>query len=271
VLFGKLGLRENGPGVSFVGAAAKNAVLALPPARRAWKRRLLGGGLSGEPPAAARRIFDLHAGAAGAVRPLADADVLEIGPGGNLRVLELFRAAGARRAAAIDVAPWAGDGVAQTSPDPTQAVEYLVPVTVENLPFQDESFDVIYSHTCFQYVANPKAAVAEIARVLRAGGVTSHLIDLRDRSLARSGDPLRFLRYRDWQWRLATSNRLFQVNRWRASDFLAEFRRDGLDARLDVTERVDVNPSYRAMFAPQFRRKSLEDLRIVGAFIVARK
>jgi SAM-dependent methyltransferase len=212
-------------------------------------------------------IFRRHAAAAAAVRPIEQADVLEIGPGGNLSVLKLFRASGARRATAIDVLPW----VAAGSNDEDPPVEYLCPVTVEDLPFTNESFDIIYSDGCFQYVADPESAVDEIARVLRIGGVTTHMIDLSDPSHRDSADPLRFLRYRDCQWRLATSHRLFQVNRWRGSDFLEAFRKRGFKTSLEVTATVDVDHAYSSTFAPRFRGKSLLDLGTVGAFIVARK
>jgi SAM-dependent methyltransferase len=39
------------------------------------------------------------------------------------------------------------------------------------LPFADESFDVVHSHAMFEHLARPAAALAEIRRVLRPGGV----------------------------------------------------------------------------------------------------
>lgn len=256
------------PWLTLVHAVAKNAAMAVPGARRARKRRLLARGLSVQTtPHRAEKIFQRHAAAAAAVRPIEQADVLEIGPGGSLSVLKLFRASGARRATSIDVLPWVAPGTTEEDP----AVEYLYPVTVEDLPFRDESFDIIYSQGCLPMVGDPESAIGEIARVLRRGGVTTHFIDLRDPSRLDRADPLRFLRYRDWQWRLAYSHRLFKFNRWRASDFLEAFRRHGFETGLEVTATVDVDDAYRSTFAPRFRGKSLHDLATVAAFVVARK
>jgi SAM-dependent methyltransferase len=255
-------------------SVAKNAALAVPGVRGAYTRRIAGRGLGSDSlsPSYAERAFRLHAEAAAEVRPVAHADVLEVGPGGTLRVLELFRAAGARRTTAIDLMPWVTDRTERArTPDAERAVEYLYPVSVEALPFPDESFDIIYSTTCLQYVRDPDAAVREIARVTRLDGVTTHLIDMSDRAHEQSDDPLHFLRYRDWQWRLATSHRLFQPNRWRASDYVDAFERNGFDVRLEVLTTIEVDNAYRAALAPRFRDKRLDDLATVGCFITARK
>ncbi len=43
------------------------------------------------------------------------------------------------------------------------------------LPFEDDSFDFIVSDQVFEHVQNPEAACAEIARVLRPGGLSIHV------------------------------------------------------------------------------------------------
>ena len=41
---------------------------------------------------------------------------------------------------------------------------------IQRLPFEDESFDVVFSFSTLQLVADKRAVLAECARVLRPGG-----------------------------------------------------------------------------------------------------
>jgi ubiquinone/menaquinone biosynthesis C-methylase UbiE len=43
--------------------------------------------------------------------------------------------------------------------------------SVYELPFDDNSFDVVFSHALFEHLARPIAAIQEIHRILRPGGV----------------------------------------------------------------------------------------------------
>lgn len=47
------------------------------------------------------------------------------------------------------------------------------PASVYRLPFPDDSFDVVFSHALFEHLREPAAALQEIRRVLRPGGIAA--------------------------------------------------------------------------------------------------
>jgi SAM-dependent methyltransferase len=53
------------------------------------------------------------------------------------------------------------------------------PADVQNLPYQDNSFDAVWASSCLQWVQDKQRAVSEIFRVLKPGGV----FGARDRNL----------------------------------------------------------------------------------------
>ena len=46
----------------------------------------------------------------------------------------------------------------------------------EDMPFEDDAFDVVYGHGVLQYTAEPKKMVAECRRVLRSDGVAIFMV-----------------------------------------------------------------------------------------------
>jgi SAM-dependent methyltransferase len=160
------------------------------------------------------------------------------------------------------------DGLAQ---ELLGRVSYRAPVDVARNTLPAASLDVICSHTCFEHFADPAGAIAQIARLLRPGGVTSHQIDLRDHR--DFNHPLDFLAYNETLWRLANSNRPYAVrNRWRASQYRAAFEKQGLEVMyLEVTHKTTVTEEMRRRFAHRFQSMSLTDLGILSLLLVARK
>lgn len=77
-------------------------------------------------------------------------------------------------------------------------IESFFPFRVENLPFPDNSFDLVYSCATFEHFLNPAEAVKELHRVTRPGGINFHSVDLRDHRDFHK--PLEFLTLTDEQW-----------------------------------------------------------------------
>lgn len=251
-------------------------------------------------------VFHTHVTALSPLRQtgLVAADVLEIGPGGNVGVGLLMLLAGAKSVICLDVVPWMqGMGpdalyaalvetaakfpetylvapalLERAREDPTRLahellghITYLSPVDIGTTTLPDASLDVIFSHSCFEHFSDPAGSIAQIARLLRPGGVTSHQIDLRDHR--DFNHPFEFLYHSDAVWHLATHNSPIQVrNRWRASEYLAAFEKNGLEVvSAEAALKVVVTEEMRRRFSRHFQTLDLEDLGSLIILLVARK
>jgi SAM-dependent methyltransferase len=250
-------------------------------------------------------VFHRHVTALEPLRGnLMGADLLEIGPGSNVGVGLLALLAGANSFTCLDVVPCAADtddndlypALVKTAAaypntylvapallerarhEPEELARellgrltYCAPMDIARNTLPDASLDVICSHTCFEHFADPAGAIAQIARLLRPGGVTSHQIDLRDH--CDFNRPLDFLAHSDTIWRLTTSHLPNAVrNRWRASEYRAGFEQQGLEVvYLEVLHKTTVTQEMRRRFSRRFRALDLEDLGILNLLLVARK
>ncbi|HEX6811974.1 MAG TPA: class I SAM-dependent methyltransferase [Planctomycetota bacterium] len=235
--------------------------------------------------------------------------VLELGPGKNIGVGVLFAVNGAASYCGVDVfrdqefnAPSVlrslvalleimpglarpiadvvhlhGDGGATVD---ERYVEFRCPVDVEQLPFAAGSFDYVFSNAAFEHFSGPDAAIGEIHRVLRRGGMTAHQVDLRDHRFM-DNDPLAFLKLGEAEWAslfpanvrvdIATAN---WTNRWRAGRYRDAFVRRGfrlLEYSPQTLPGDGVTASLRASCHADFRDLPVEDLASVGLFLVAEK
>ncbi len=90
-----------------------------------------------------------------------DADVLEVGCGTGLILKEIAPAA--RRAVGIDISPGMLEQARERGLDVHEG-------TATELPFEDGSFDMVYSFKVLAHVEEIEQAMCEVARVLRPGG-----------------------------------------------------------------------------------------------------
>ena len=98
---------------------------------------------------------------------LAGKDVLEVGCGSGIAV-QLFAEAGAN-VTAVDLTPWAVD----TTRRRLRAFGLVAEVVEgdgENLPFEDESFDLVFSWGVIHHSSDMSRALRELVRVCRRGG-----------------------------------------------------------------------------------------------------
>jgi SAM-dependent methyltransferase len=101
------------------------------------------------------------------ITPSPHTKILDFGCGDGARVNELRR--GGYDAVGCDIA---------SSDDPNESV---LPIATDpyRLPYDDDTFDIVYSITVFEHVMDYDTALAEIRRVLKPGGVTVHVFPSR--------------------------------------------------------------------------------------------
>lgn len=107
-------------------------------------------------------------------------DGLEIGSGTGYFSLNLLQLGVVRRLTATDISPGMLDRLARTATGLGLEVE-TVETEAETLPFEDESFDIVFGHAVLHHIPDPARAFAEFRRVLRPGG-----------AIAFAGEPSRY-------------------------------------------------------------------------------
>ena len=198
----------------------QNAVMGIPAIARLAVRYHCTG-LNADP-TVSRQVFELYC----RYQPVAGKDILEIGPGHTLEVLEEALASGAKSCTAVDVVEYvAVDRAAR------RQIDYRV-YNGKLLPFPSGQFDCIWSHTAFEHLRYPKITVMECFRLLRPGGRMVAHVDLGDHSYYghAAPSPLKLfecLRYPEWLWTLMKWNRSSYVNRLRKSEWKGLFEEAG--------------------------------------------
>jgi SAM-dependent methyltransferase len=107
-------------------------------------------------------------------------DGLEIGSGTGYFSLNLLQLGVVKRLTATDISPGMLRRLAATAESLGLEVE-TVASEAERLPFEDESFDLVFGHAVLHHIPDLEAALAEFHRVLRPGG-----------AIAFCGEPSRY-------------------------------------------------------------------------------
>jgi ubiquinone/menaquinone biosynthesis C-methylase UbiE len=108
-------------------------------------------------------------------------DALEIGSGTGYFSLNLVQLGIVERLTATDISPGMLQRLASTAE--TLGIEDVTTVATEaeELPFADESFDLVFGHAVLHHIPDLERAFAEFSRVLRPGGM-----------IAFAGEPSRY-------------------------------------------------------------------------------
>ena len=107
-------------------------------------------------------------------------DGLEIGSGTGYFSLNLMQLGIVERLTATDISPGMLSRLSRTADYLGLEIE-TVATDAEELPFDDESFDIVFGHAVLHHIPDLDRAFAEFRRVLRPGGV-----------IAFAGEPSRY-------------------------------------------------------------------------------
>lgn len=134
------------------------------------------------------------------------------------------------------------------------------------------SVDLVVSNNTLEHVhvADLPGIVAEFHRVVRAGGVMSHHIGVRDHfaRIDRSITNFNYLRFSPTVWSVVGSRLEFQ-NRLRESDYLRLFEEAGFRV-VDVDSREGSREALESIrIARCFRDYSLHDLLVTDSWVAA--
>ncbi len=110
--------------------------------------------------------------ALGGLNGRAFGDGLEIGSGTGYFSLNLLQLGTIRRLTATDISPGMLKRLSATAEGLGLDAE-TVATEAERLPFDDESFDVVFGHAVLHHIPDLRRAFAEFHRVLRPGGVAA--------------------------------------------------------------------------------------------------
>jgi len=181
---------------------------------------------------------------------------LEIGAGTGYFTLNLLRAGIVREAVATDISA----GMLRTLE--ANAKRLRVPVTTEvadaeALPFEDESFDLVFGHAVLHHLPDLRQAFSEFARVLRPGGT---LVFAGEPS--RVGDRLASVPKRA-AWTAAPA--------WRSLVRAREAKHPGAhgDADPSLEQHVDVHAFVPGELAGFARGAGLAEVRVRGEELLA--
>jgi ubiquinone/menaquinone biosynthesis C-methylase UbiE len=181
---------------------------------------------------------------------------LEIGAGTGYFTLNLMRAGVLEEGVATDISPGMlevlGESAAELGLEVTTAR-----CQAERLPFDDDSFDLVFGHAVLHHIPDLERAFAEFRRVLRPGGM-----------VAFCGEPSR---YGDRLADLPKRGALALAPLWRTA-MRAAARRNGeyMPSEEERLEQVvDVHAFTPRELAGPVRRAGFEDVRVRGEELAA--
>lgn len=272
--------------------AGKIVLSRMPADYRVWERVGLFVHGAMDRPDYAWRVVSEHVARAG-WKDLQGRVVVELGPGDSLATAVIAKALGAREVWLVDAGAFARTDLAPYVRLAAALREKgLTPPAVESFTSVDEMLracgaryettglegirlipdhhaDLVFSQAVLEHIRLKEfdPLLGEMRRVLKADGIASHQVDLKDH-LASS---LNHLRFSDGLWEsefMARSG--FYTNRLRMGDIVARFTAAGFSTRIEGVRRWPEVPLGRRAMAPAFRALPEDELTVSQFDVIAR-
>jgi SAM-dependent methyltransferase len=194
--------------------------------------------------------------------------ILELGPGHTYQTVLMALQDGATSADIADI---------ELAIDLNVLKENNIHFTLydgSKLPYSNDSFDCIWSHTVYEHLRFPETTVAETFRLLKPGGTAVHWIDMRDHFCLDNNNPMVFnmLKYKASIWKAMTWNRSTYVNCLRYSDWISLHKKYGFDiikAEKEISSIIQEFATQQKI--PYLKKYSIEDASCAQMLLVIQK
>ena len=138
------------------------------------------------------------------------------------------------------------------------------------LSIPDGQADAVFSVSVLEHLDRPEAALEELHRITRPGGLGNHVIDFSDHRVysGQVQSPFEFLKVK------TNAPLVYASNRIRCDEFCRLFEKHGFAIEHVETGgayTVDLSAEEHAQFEEPFRSMSRENLRKVGARIIVHR
>jgi SAM-dependent methyltransferase len=165
--------------------------------------------------------------------PVKNKDILELGPGKTIELVLKAKEDGASSVAIVDIEQYLTNQNALEN-----GIDYKI-YNGREIPFPDESFDLIWSNGVYEHIRFPEITVKETFRLLRPNGIAVHVIGLKDHFSYTNSNPdivFNCLKYPKWVWEMMMWNRSNYVNRLRVSDWVNLHESVGFKSSINYSE-----------------------------------
>jgi len=154
----------------------------------------------------------------------------------------------------------------------------LIQGSFEEYPFEEKSFDFIYTSAVLEHVTNIEMIFRKMYDVLTDDGIMIHAIDLREhhtnlRTVPDKDTSIDFLKYSTEEWnKMYPPGSEHYINRLRASDFQKYFEDEGFSVvDFITTQEMELGETVYSKIHPEFHRYSIDDLSKISVSVVLKK